>query len=1048
MKKMLKLFDQNSPSKFRGILVVILSFLSMQIWAQDNVQISGIISGDGEVLIGASVVEKGTTNGTITDIDGKFTLSVKEKSSIEISYVGFDTKVLPVGGRRVFDVELDVNSNLLDEIVAIGYGVQKKKLSTGATLQVKGDDLMKKSTTNALQALQGQTPGVQISSSSGQPGDGFKVTVRGVGTTGNSAPLFIVDGVQTGDISYLNNNDIESIDVLKDAASAAIYGSQSANGVVLITTKSGSKGRTMVSFDAYMGWQTAARKAKLLNAREYATIMNESNVNSGNAPYFTQTEIDNMGNGTNWLDAMLEKNVPTQNYTVSLTGGSDMSLYSMSLGYTSQGGIVGGSDLSNYERYSFRINTEHKIYEDIVKIGQHMTFTYSKKKGVGTGDQYNNTLRGAFNTSPLLPMYDDNGNFVNTANSSATVNGKTWNTWYDGEANPYASMLYTNQNRNNTQKLIGDIYLEVQPIKRLKYRLTIGLDYLSNESRSYTPEYELSKFTFNNVDKVFQSMNKGQAWNIDNVVSYDFSVDSDHQFMTMLGTSARQYSGSYLNARNADLTFSNLQGAWIDNGNSTDLIYRGSAGGPDAKEKLLSFFGRVNYTFKETYLLNLTFRADGSSKFHPDNRWGYFPSVSTGWIMSNEPWMQSTKSFMDYLKVRASWGQVGNQSIPSYKYLGLIASNNTEYIFGNGSGANQNVSGAYPISLANPNLKWETSEQFNIGFDANFLRGKLNANLDLYHKKTKDWLVEIPVLATSGVKSRYVNGGNVVNKGIEVNLSYNDRIGSDFSYTISGNVAYNKNKVGSIPTDDHIIHGLSNQLYNNSQEFYRAENGYPIGYFWGWKTDGIFQNQNEINNYVDKNGNIIQPNAQPGDVRYQDLNGDGKIDDKDKTKIGDPNPDVIFGLSLALNYKDFDFTISTNGSIGNKIVQSYRNQTNQYANYTTQILDRWHGEGTSNKIPRVTNNNLNWQFSDLYIQDGDFWRISNITLGYNFRRLVNKKFISNLRVYASVQNVFTFTKYDGMDPEIGYGLGTYTSGVDLGFYPNPRTFLFGVNVSF
>jgi len=1048
MKENANYWKLNKAYLLRVFFVLALGFVSLQMNAQSTIQISGVISGDGDVLIGASVSEKGTTNGTITDLDGRFTLSVKENATIEISYMGFETKTVAVGSQRELNIELKPNANLLNEVVAIGYGVQKKKLSTGATLQVKGDELSKKSTTSALQALQGQTPGVQISSMSGQPGDGFKVTIRGVGTTGDSSPLYVVDGVQTSDISYMNNSDIESVDILKDAASAAIYGAQSANGVVLITTKTGSKGRNLISFDAYYGWQTAARKVKLLNSKEYATIMNEANVNSGNAPYFTQEQINQMDGGTNWLDQMLEDNVPTQSYTLSLQGGSDISTYSLSLGYTSQGGIVGGESLSNYERYSFRTNTEHKLYGDIIKMGQHATFTYSKKQGVGTGDQYNNTLRGAFNTSPFLPMYDDDGNFVNTANPSSIVNGKEWTTWYDGEANPYATMVYTNQNRHNTQKLIGDIYLEAQPIKNLKYRVTVGLDYFSTEDRSYTPVYELSKYTFNNKDKVYQGMSKGRAWNIDNVISYDFNLKDDHQFSTMLGTSARQYSGSYLTARNADLNIGDLPHAWIDGGTSTDLIYRGSTGGADAREQLLSYFGRVSYNYKETYLLNATFRADGSSKFHPDNRWGYFPSISLGWIMSNEPWMQKTQSWMDYLKLRASWGQVGNQSIPSYKYMGLITANNTEYIFGNGSGADKNVAGAYPSSLANEKLKWETSEQTNIGFDARFLNGKLNANFDWYHKKTKDWLVEIPVLATSGVDYRYVNGGDVVNKGIELNLAYRDQIGKDFDYTISGNIAYNKNTVGSIPTDDQIIHGLTNQLYDNSPEFYRAENGYPIGYFWGWKTDGLFQNQAEIDSYVDKDGNKIQPNAQPGDVRYQDLNGDGKISDADKTKIGDPNPDMTFGLTLALNYKEFDLSISSNGTIGNQIVQSYRNQSNQYANYTTRILDRWHGEGTSNTIPRVTNTNVNWQFSDLYVQDGDFWRISNITLGYNFRKLINKQFISQLRVYASVLNPFTFTKYDGLDPEVGYGLGTYTSGVDVGFYPTPRTFLFGVNVKF
>lgn len=1034
----------------RSLLAVIICLGSISgLYAQTGThQVSGTITSDGEGLIGASVVEKGTTNGVSTDLDGNYVINVSPNATLEISYVGFETRTIPVNGQSVINLVLEEKSNILDEVVAIGYGVQKKKLNTGATLQVKGDNLEKRSTTTAFEALQGQTPGVQITSMSGQPGDGYKVVVRGMGTIGNAGPLFIVDGVQTSDISHINNSDIESIDVLKDAASAAIYGSQAANGVILVTTKTGRKGHSQISFDAYYGIQNAARKAKLLNAQQYAVIMNESNINSGLSPYFTQSEINNMGGGTSWMNEMFKSDVATQSYTLSATGGSEKSIYSMSLGYTSQGGIVGGKDLSNYDRYSFRINTEHNLYENIIKLGQHATFTYIKSNGVGTGDQYNNTLRSAFNTSPFLPMYDDNGNYVNTANPSSMVNGQVWNTWYNGEANPYAIMEYENQNRKSSQKLIGDVYLEANPIDKLKFRTTLGFDYFSNDERSFQPEYQLSVYDFKDRDRVFQSMSKGRAWNWDNVVSYSFDLKDEHRFDVMAGMSARQYSGSWLNGRNAKLTTADLAHAWLNNATNTDISFIKLDGGPDAREQLLSYFGRVNYNWKEKYLANATFRADGSSKFHKDNRWGYFPSISLGWIASSEQFMEKTSSWLDYLKIRGSWGQVGNQDIESHQYLALVMTNNAGYIFGQQSDASQNIPGAYQNTLGNSDLKWETSEQYNFGFDANFLNSRLIANLDLYYKKTKDWLVEVPALGTSGVDSRLINGGDVVNKGIEFNLSYNDRIGKDFNYNISGNITYNKNKVGKIPTNDQIIHGETNQLYDNSPEFYRAANGKPIGYFWGYKTAGIFQNQAQIDNYVDANGNKIQPNAVPGDVIYVDANKDGRIDENDKTKIGDPNPDVIFGLSLGCTFKNFDFSVTTNGTLGNQIVQSYRNQVNRYANYTTRILDRWHGEGTSNKIPRVTNSNVNWEFSDLYVQDGDYWRISNITLGYDFSKLMKVKAISQLRVYASVQNVYTFTKYDGMDPEIGYGVGSFASGVDVGFYPNPRTFLMGVNVKF
>lgn len=1023
---------------------------SVKVFGQNQTHsVTGVVSSAGEPLIGASVVEKGTTNGSLTDIDGVFTLKLSPKSTIEISYLGFETQTIAVNGRTKIDVELREASNVLNEVVAIGYGVQKKKLTTGANLQVKGDDLQKRSTTTALGALQGQTPGVQITSMSGQPGDGFKVLVRGTGTIYNSAPLYIVDGVQVSDINHINNADIESIDVLKDGASAAIYGSQAANGVVLVTTKTGSKDNAKISFDAYYGVQNIARKPKMLNAQQYGIIMNEQNINSGGTPYFTNSEISGLGSGTRWANEMFDNGAPTQSYTLSALGGSDTSIYSISLGYTSQAGVVGGADYSNYERYSFRVNTEHRLYKNIIKVGQHTTFTYAKNKGVNTGDQYSNTLRGALNTSPLLPMYDDDGKFINTDIPTHQVNGETWNTWYNGESNPYAAMVYTNNNNKATQKLVGDVYLEINPMKDLKFRSTLGLDYFSEDYRSFTPEFKLSKYDFKIDPEVSQSMTKGTAWSWDNVASYELNLKNEHNFMFMGGMSARRYSGAMMFIRNAGYLNDNLSHAWIDNTINQDGAKIGINGAPLDEEKLLSYFARVNYNWQEKYMLNATFRADGSSKFMKGNRWGYFPSVSAGWIVSSESWMQSTASWLDYLKVRASWGLTGNQNIPQYKQYSLINTQNGSYIFGESNGADKNVSGAYPSStLGNPDLKWERSEQYNLGFDTHFLNNRLIANIDIYYKDTKDWLVQIPMLATSGTTSKWINGGNVVNKGIELGLSYNDRIGKDFSYNIAGNITYNKNKVGRIATDDGIIHGSINQLYDNSPEFYRAESGKPIGYFWGYKTNGIFQNQEQIDSYVGPDGKKIQPNAVPGDVIYVDANNDGVISENDKRDIGNPNPDYTFGISLGMNYKDFDFQIVTNGVLGNQLVQSYRNHTNRFANYTTRVLDRWHGEGTSNKMPRLTNANVNWDFSDLYVQDGDFWRISNITLGYNFHKMLKTNFISQLRVYASVQNLWTFTKYDGMDPEIGYGVGSFASGVDVGFYPNARTFLFGVNVKF
>lgn len=1037
--------------------MLIISLLSVAgLYAQSVRGISGTVTSEGEPLIGASVVEKGTTNGTLTDVDGKFTLSVKENATIEVSYIGFTSKTFAVGQQTVFNVELKEEANVLNEVVAIGYGVQKKKLNTGATLQVKGDEVAKLNTTNPLQALQGQAPGVQISSTSGQPGADMKVTIRGLGTVGNSGPLYIIDGIE-GDISVLNAADIQSIDVLKDAASAAIYGAQAANGVILVTTKQGSKGKGQVSFDAYYGVQNVARKAKMLNANEYMAIMNEQALNSGSALF----DFDSMGTlaNTNWINQMFKDDAKTENYSLNVNGGSEASVYALSLNYTSQEGIVGGKDVSNYERYGFRINTEHKLYKEVLKVGQHLNFNYIKNRGISVGNQYNNTLRGAFTTSPLSPVYSDNNIYDSPYNDTSN------SPWYNGDGNPYGLMMTNSNNKSDSQKLMADIYAELEPIKNLKLKSVFGINYYASEYRSFEPFYQFSVYTYNkNNTTTLQNMSKGHTLTWTNTAGYDFTLADDHAINALVGMEATRYQGTFLSGSNWNLLsqFNDFSHAYLDNttgqahlDSDGNIVETRSVGGrPEHDYRRVSYFGRVGYNYKEKYMFNATLRADGSSKFAKGNRWGYFPSFSAGWVITNEDFMQSIveSRTLDFLKLRLSWGQVGNQNIDDDQYLAPI-NTSTGYTSSDPAayynfGTNKtNTAGAYPSRLSNESVKWETSEQLNIGFDAYMLRNRLGINADFYTKKTKDWLVVAPILATAGAGAPYINGGDVKNTGIELGLTWRDNIGQ-VNYNIGVNGSYNKNKVGNIPTDDGIIHGLTGMLYDNSEEFYRAQNGYAIGYFWGYKTAGLFQSEEDIEAWKAAGNGILQADVKPGDVKYVDLDKNGKIDATDKTDLGNGMPDFSFGFNIGFEYKGFDFNLNANGVMGNKIVQSYRNHTNKQANYTTAILNRWTGEGTSNKIPRVTETNINWQFSDLYLQDGDFLRISNISIGYDFAKLINLKCISQCRLYASVQNAFTFTKYDGMDPEIGYGTSGWVSGIDLGYYPRPRTYLFGVNLKF
>lgn len=1028
-----------------------LILVTQVLWAQ-SIRGTVLSEEDGEPVAGATIKVRGGTVATLTDATGRFLLNAKSGDVLEVSFIGYQTAQYTVQNAEEIVIRLSAAQSALDEVVVVGYGVQKKKLVTGANLNVGGELIQQQNTLNPLQALQGQAAGVTILSTSGQPGAGMKVNIRGLGTIGNSNPLYVIDGIPGGDIALLNPADIQSIDVLKDAASAAIYGAQAANGVVLVTTKMGGKGQ--VSYDAYIGIQNPIRMVDMLNAEEYKVIMNEQALNSG-AGLIRFEDLEGLAN-TNWVDQMFIKDAATQNHSLQINGSNNSSAYSISLNKIDQEGIVGGKDVSNYQRYGFRINTEHKLYKDFLKVGQHLNFNYIRNNGISVGNQYNNTLRGAFITSPLSPVYSGNNNYNSPYNDTSD------SPWYNGDGNPYGSMMTNSNNRSDTQRLLADVYAEIEPIKRLKIKSIFGFNYSANEYRSFQPLYRFSVYSFNeNRTTTSQSMNKGHTMTWTNTASYDFALNNKHYFDLLVGIESQRYQGTYLSASNWNLLtqFDDFDHAYLDNttgiahldadGNVVET--RGVGGGPDNLYRRASYFGRAGYNYKEKYMLNATLRADGSSKFSRGNRWGYFPSFSAGWVVTNEDFFEPGSN-LEFLKLRASWGQVGNQNIDDFQFASPI-NTSTGYSSGNPAAfyvfgtSKTNVPGAYPSRLSNPFVKWETSEQTNIGFDAYLLRSRLEVYGDFYIKTTKDWLVQAPILATAGAGAPFINGGDVKNTGIELSAIWKDQIGG-MGYRLGANAAYNKNVVGNIPTEDGIIHGPTGQLFDNSDEFYRAQNGMPIGYFWGYKTDGLFQNYEEIEAWRSSGKGILQPEVKPGDVRYVDVNSDGKIDASDKVNLGVGMPKFVFGFHANFDYKNFDFGIIANGVAGNKIVQSYRNHTNKQANYTSAILQRWTGEGTSNRIPRVTETNVNWQFSDLYLQKGDFLRISTITLGYNFAPAIKWKHLSQFRVYAQAQNMFTFTKYDGMDPEIGYGTSGWVSGIDLGYYPRPKIYLVGVNIKF
>ncbi|MBQ4499325.1 MAG: TonB-dependent receptor [Alistipes sp.] len=1048
--------ERNFPKLSKVLLAVLLVAVSLISWEGASAQsreIRGKVTSKntGDAIIGASVTVEGTTIGVSTGADGSYLIDVPASTTaLTYSFLGYESEVVEIGSRTTIDVALAESSTEMDEVVVVGYGVQKKKLTTGANLNIKADDIMKRSTADPIRALQGQTPGMQITSTSGQPGESLKVTIRGLGTTGSSGPLYIVDGIP-GDISKINPADIESIDVLKDAASAAIYGSQAANGVVLVTTKQGKEGTAQVYYDGYCGIQTVYRDAQMLNAEQYKVLMDESALNSGKAAH-DWSLYDTAD--TDWVKQMFRKSAPTQNHTVGITGGGKTSVYAISFNYTDQQGLVGSKEKSRYESYKFRTNTEHRLYKDILKVGQHFTFVYGTQAGIGVGNQYNNTLRGAFNTSPLAPVYGDNlydwGDEGGEWNDSSLSD----KTWYNNDGNPYASMMLGRSETKSTN-VMADVYAELTPVKGLTIRSTFGISYYGSRGHgisfpakwnSYgtTPSLESDYYA-----DVNQSQSNGISMSWINTATYETTFGDGHNFLAMVGSEWDTNEGEWMYGNNkiAVEQFKDFEHAWLNNGTSDNSYWGKPQGNVNDIDRTMSVFGRIGYNYKERYIVNVTLRGDASSKFAKGNRWGIFPSVSAGWVLTEEAWAKDSR-WLDFFKIRGSWGQVGNKNISNYAYTAPISTNNHTYNFGTGLGSSAEVIGAIQERLANSDIRWETSEQLDFGFDARLFRDRFGIAFDWYRKTTRDWLIEAPIIATAGTGAPYINGGDVLNTGVELALNWSDNAG-DFHYYIGVNGAYNKNTVGNIPNTDGIIHGQSNMLFDNAKEFYRAENGHSIGYWWGLETDGIFQNQQEIDEWKAAGNGILQGNVAPGDVRFVDQNHDGKINDDDKVDLGNGMPSFTYGFSLGFDWKGLDFNVTAYGAAGNKIVQSYRNHANAYANFTTAALDRWTGEGTSNRMPRVEDTASNWkEFSDLYLQDGSYLRISNITLGYDFATLTNVSWLGQLRLYFSVQNPFTFTKYDGMDPEIGYGMDSWVSGVDLGYYPHPRTYLVGLNIKF
>ena len=1034
----------------------------------------------GEPVIGATVKVQGTQKGSITDFDGNFSVEAGPNATLVISYVGYETQNVKVAGRDNIVITMKEDNTTLNDVVVIGYGTMKKKLVTGATVQVKGEDIAKLNTTNALEAMQSSTPGVQITQSSSQPGKGYKVYIRGIGTIGDSQPLYVIDGVAGGNLDGINPNDIESIDVLKDAASAAIYGSRAANGVILVTTKQGKAGKIELTYNGAMGWSNAYKRPQLLNAQQYMTIIDEYTFNTTGSkldwenyvPEDVLSRVRSGWEGTDWWAAFENKNAVQQNHSVTLTGGSDRSKFSMSYTYTGNEGIMGADQASYYKRHTIRLNSDHVLLRvkdfDAITIGENISIGYTKSHDLAEDGMYWSYIHSLLQTSPLLPQYAGNGDVYNYTNY-----GAGWNTAMF--SNPWENLTHGGFNSLTESRNINTsatAFLTIQPIKGLRLRSQFNYNWGSGAYRGYG---EPQSSGYGSATSTIYSANQS-AWlntnySIENTITYDLPMLGGHKISAMVGQSFQSTAWSFNLAGSNKITsgeqLATLKGwnsAWLSNFkviNATDISLTGK---PNDEEYLASWFGRITWDYNEKYMATVTMRYDGSSIFTDGKRWGFFPSVSAGWVMSNEKFMEGTKSWLDFLKIRASWGQNGNNRISKYQYLATIAlsgdAGDSGYKFGSDlatSVAGTPNTGAYANIVPNPDLTWETSEQLDLGLDARFLNSRLGLNFDWYKKTTKDWLIGGNLLAIYGTNPAAINGGDVENTGIEIALTWNDRIGKDFSYNIGVNFATNKNKVTRIANDKKFINGPGGVLSQGTEYIYRAEEGFPIGYFYGMSYSGVWQNQEQIDAARAANKAVLD-NAQPGDLIWDDWNGDGVItyaegDLCDRHEIGNPNPDVMLGVNLGLTWKGIDFAVNGAGAFGQQIMRSYRSFGDAaYQNYDTTIFERWTGEGTSNSQPRMSatgHQNTIW-VSERYMENGDYFKIKTVTLGYDFKNIWKSSPFQQLRLYVQAQNLITFTKYTGLDPEIGNTAGgnSWASGIDLGLYPPSRTYLVGASIKF
>lgn len=992
-------------SRLRMMVCLIGMLLPMCMFAQ-QITVQGVVKDQtGETVIGASVMEKGTTNGTITGIDGDFSLNMSSNGTLVVSFVGYKTQEVQVKGQKQLQVVLSEDAEMLDEVVVIGYGTMKKSDLTGAVSSIGNKDIKDSPVSNLGQAIQGKISGVQIVDA-GKPGDNVSIKIRGLGSINNCDPLVVIDGVPTDlGLSSLNMADVERLDVLKDASATAIYGSRGANGVVMITTKRGTEGKGKLAVSANYSFQNATNVPSLLNAAQYAELSNDMMVNSGRNPNPEWANPSELGAGTDWMDELLRTGV-MQNYTVSYSGGNEKSHYYVSGGFLDQSGIVKSV---NYRRFTFQSNSDAQVLKWL-KFSNNITFSADTKKS----GSYN--IGDALKALPIYPVKNEDGSWSGPDGNLE---------WYGSTRNPIGP-TELNKSQTDGYNFLANLTAELTFTKWLKFKSTFGYDAKFWFIDNFTPKYNWKPTPTEETSR-YKSDNKSFTYLWDNYFLFDHTFAEKHRVGLMAGMSAQWNTNDYLNAQKNVFMFDNVHE--MDNGEEMYAI-----GGNETEWALLSYMARVNYSYEDRYLLTATIRRDGSSRFGKKHRWGTFPSVSVAWRASQEKWFPKN-DYINDLKVRAGYGVTGSQaSVGNYSYL---ASYNTSvYPFGISSG---NQTALVSSTLANPYIHWEEVAQTNIGFDASLFNSRVMFSFDAYLKETRDMLVKASIPITSGFEdttTTYTNAGKVRNQGIEMSL-HTINLTGELGWETNLTATYNKNKIKDLNSD---VPYYINQI-NNSYVTMLAKD-YPINVFYGYVTDGIFQNQSEVNTHA------VQPGAEPGDIRFRDLNNDGVINDSDRTVIGNPNPSWLFSMNNSLSYKGFELSVFLQGIAGNKIYNANNIDNTGMAaayNQTTDVLKRWQGEGTSNSMPRAVfgDPNQNTRVSDRFVENGSYLRLKNITLSYTFpKQWLQKAQIENARLSLSCENVATITGYSGFDPEVGI------NGIDQNRYPISRTFSLGLNFNF